>query len=166
MELKTAKISKLPPSLRRLPAWKKKVGGIGNRVGAKISRLFRSLSLLPFPLLNFQVSTQFFRFSLEHSTWVVSTSRRRRMAKTVTPDSISIIKSNPTPDSPDDLPVIIVQVLDLKATGNRNRFMSVLSISLEFLLPLWVLCALLSPWLIYLVLLCIFWYDLESQLNC
>ncbi|OWM65228.1 replication protein A 70 kDa DNA-binding subunit B [Punica granatum] len=45
------------------------------------------------------------------------------MAKTVTPDAISIIRSNPTPDSSGDVPELVVQVLDLKATGNRNRFM-------------------------------------------
>ncbi|KAK4782483.1 hypothetical protein SAY86_016585 [Trapa natans] len=45
------------------------------------------------------------------------------MAKTVTPDAISIIRSNPTPDSSGDIPELVVQVLDLKSTGNRNRFM-------------------------------------------
>ncbi|PKI59909.1 hypothetical protein CRG98_019682 [Punica granatum] len=48
---------------------------------------------------------------------------REKMAKTVTPDAISIIWSNPTPDSAGDVPELVVQVLDLKAIGNRNRFM-------------------------------------------
>ncbi|CAN4088363.1 unnamed protein product [Withania somnifera] len=43
------------------------------------------------------------------------------MAKTVTPDAISTILANPSPDS-SDLPEIIVQVVDLKATGNRYMF--------------------------------------------
>ncbi|KAK1427233.1 hypothetical protein QVD17_15916 [Tagetes erecta] len=41
------------------------------------------------------------------------------MTKSVTPDAISIIMSNPTPDSSTDLPQIVVQVLDIKSTGNR-----------------------------------------------
>lgn len=53
------------------------------------------------------------------------------MAKTVTPDAISIIRSNPTPDSSGDIPELVVQVLDLKSTGSRNRFMSALSLSLS-----------------------------------
>ncbi|KAJ0048427.1 hypothetical protein Pint_16261 [Pistacia integerrima] len=44
------------------------------------------------------------------------------MAKTVTPDAISILLSNPSPDSSSDLPEIVVQVLDLKLTGNRYMF--------------------------------------------
>lgn len=43
------------------------------------------------------------------------------MAKSVGPDAISTILSNPSPDSSADIPEIIVQVLDLKPTGN-NRF--------------------------------------------
>ncbi|KAK4779372.1 hypothetical protein SAY86_006900 [Trapa natans] len=45
------------------------------------------------------------------------------MANTVTTDAISIMRSNPTPDSSGDIPELVVQVLDLKSTGNRNRFM-------------------------------------------
>ncbi|KAL7616788.1 hypothetical protein Lser_V15G00562 [Lactuca serriola] len=44
------------------------------------------------------------------------------MAKSVSPDAISVILSNPTPDSSADLPELIVQVLDLKAAGNRYTF--------------------------------------------
>ncbi|XP_044485289.1 replication protein A 70 kDa DNA-binding subunit B [Mangifera indica] len=44
------------------------------------------------------------------------------MAKTVTPDAISILLSNPSPDSSSNLPEIVVQVLDLKLTGNRYMF--------------------------------------------
>ncbi|KAK4436969.1 Replication protein A DNA-binding subunit B [Sesamum alatum] len=46
------------------------------------------------------------------------------MAKTVSPDAISFILSNPCPDSSSDLPEIIVQVLDLKPTGNKYMFMA------------------------------------------
>lgn len=41
------------------------------------------------------------------------------MAKMVSPDAISTILANPSPDSSSDLPEIIVQVVDLKPTGNR-----------------------------------------------
>ncbi|OIT04976.1 PREDICTED: replication protein A 70 kDa DNA-binding subunit B [Nicotiana attenuata] len=44
------------------------------------------------------------------------------MAKMVTPDAISTILANPSPDSFSDLPEIIVQVVDLKPTGNRYMF--------------------------------------------
>ncbi|KAL4559327.1 hypothetical protein LXL04_031465 [Taraxacum kok-saghyz] len=44
------------------------------------------------------------------------------MAKSVSPDAISVILSNPTPDSSTDLPEIVVQVLDMKAAGNRYTF--------------------------------------------
>ncbi|XVF54433.1 hypothetical protein PTKIN_Ptkin05aG0179900 [Pterospermum kingtungense] len=44
------------------------------------------------------------------------------MAKTVSQDAISTILANPSPDSSSDLPEIIVQVLDLKLTGNRYTF--------------------------------------------
>ncbi|CAI9266842.1 unnamed protein product [Lactuca saligna] len=44
------------------------------------------------------------------------------MAKSVSPDAISVILSNPTPDSSADLPELVVQVLDLKAAGNRYTF--------------------------------------------
>ncbi|KAK4362300.1 hypothetical protein RND71_017541 [Anisodus tanguticus] len=40
----------------------------------------------------------------------------------VSPDAISIILANPSPDSSSDLPEIIVQVVDLKPTGNRYMF--------------------------------------------
>ncbi|XP_047969725.1 replication protein A 70 kDa DNA-binding subunit B-like [Salvia hispanica] len=46
------------------------------------------------------------------------------MAKTVTPDAISVILANPCPDSSSDLPEIIVQVVDLKPTGNKYMFMA------------------------------------------
>lgn len=45
------------------------------------------------------------------------------MAKTVTPGAISIMRGTPSPDSSGDVPDIVVQVLDLKSTGSRNRFM-------------------------------------------
>ncbi|XP_022738114.1 replication protein A 70 kDa DNA-binding subunit B-like isoform X1 [Durio zibethinus] len=44
------------------------------------------------------------------------------MAKSVSEDAISMILTNPSPDSSSDLPEIIVQVLDLKLTGNRYTF--------------------------------------------
>ncbi|XVF11784.1 hypothetical protein REPUB_Repub08aG0057800 [Reevesia pubescens] len=44
------------------------------------------------------------------------------MAKSVSQDAISTILANPSPDSSSDLPEIIVQVLDLKLTGNRYTF--------------------------------------------
>ncbi|XP_009595034.1 replication protein A 70 kDa DNA-binding subunit B [Nicotiana tomentosiformis] len=44
------------------------------------------------------------------------------MAKMVSPDAISTILANPSPDSSSDLPEIIVQVVDLKPTGNRYMF--------------------------------------------
>ncbi|XVF49955.1 hypothetical protein PTKIN_Ptkin04bG0057800 [Pterospermum kingtungense] len=44
------------------------------------------------------------------------------MAKSVSQDAISTILANPSPDSSTDLPEIIVQVLDLKLTGNRYTF--------------------------------------------
>ncbi|KAK9198750.1 hypothetical protein WN944_013936 [Citrus x changshan-huyou] len=44
------------------------------------------------------------------------------MDKTVSPDAISTILSNPSPDSSSDIPEIVVQVLDLKLTGNRYMF--------------------------------------------
>ncbi|XP_057805039.1 replication protein A 70 kDa DNA-binding subunit B [Salvia miltiorrhiza] len=46
------------------------------------------------------------------------------MAKTVSPDAISFILANPCPDSSTDLPELIVQVLDLKPTGNKYMFMA------------------------------------------
>ncbi|KAL0311300.1 UNVERIFIED_CONTAM: Replication protein A DNA-binding subunit B [Sesamum angustifolium] len=46
------------------------------------------------------------------------------MAKAVSPDAISFILTNPCPDSSSDLPEIIVQVLDLKPTGNKYMFMA------------------------------------------
>ncbi|KAK8560004.1 hypothetical protein V6N13_061381 [Hibiscus sabdariffa] len=44
------------------------------------------------------------------------------MVKSVSQDAISTILANPSPDSSSDLPEIIVQVLDLKLTGNRYTF--------------------------------------------
>ncbi|CDP19103.1 unnamed protein product [Coffea canephora] len=44
------------------------------------------------------------------------------MAKTVSPDAICTILANPSPESSSDLPEIVVQVLDLKPTGNRYMF--------------------------------------------
>ncbi|XP_028753789.1 replication protein A 70 kDa DNA-binding subunit B [Neltuma alba] len=44
------------------------------------------------------------------------------MAKSVTSDAISILLANPSPDSSSELPEIIVQVLDLKQSGNRFMF--------------------------------------------
>ncbi|MED6119851.1 Replication protein A 70 kDa DNA-binding subunit B [Stylosanthes scabra] len=44
------------------------------------------------------------------------------MAKSVSPDAISTLLANPTPDSSSDLPEIVVQVLDLKQSGNRYMF--------------------------------------------
>lgn len=43
-------------------------------------------------------------------------------AKTVTPDAVSILLANPSPDSTSDLPDIVVQILDLKQSGNRYMF--------------------------------------------
>ncbi|KAJ9560057.1 hypothetical protein OSB04_005217 [Centaurea solstitialis] len=44
------------------------------------------------------------------------------MAKSVSPDAISVILSNPTPDSSAVNPEIVVQVLDIKSAGNRYTF--------------------------------------------
>ncbi|RAL39141.1 hypothetical protein DM860_011627 [Cuscuta australis] len=44
------------------------------------------------------------------------------MAHSVTPDAISTILANPSPESGSELPEIVVQVLDLKPTGNRYMF--------------------------------------------
>ncbi|KEH32027.1 putative replication factor A protein [Medicago truncatula] len=44
------------------------------------------------------------------------------MAKSVSPNAISTLLSNPSPDSSSDLPDIVVQVLDLKSSGNRYSF--------------------------------------------
>ncbi|RVX18422.1 Replication protein A 70 kDa DNA-binding subunit B [Vitis vinifera] len=44
------------------------------------------------------------------------------MAKSITPDGISTILSNPSPDSSTELPEIIVQVIDLTPIGNRYKF--------------------------------------------
>ncbi|CAK8563250.1 unnamed protein product [Lathyrus sativus] len=44
------------------------------------------------------------------------------MAKTVTPNAISTLQANPSPDSSSDLPDIVLQVLDLKLSGNRYTF--------------------------------------------
>ncbi|KAG6401797.1 hypothetical protein SASPL_138662 [Salvia splendens] len=46
------------------------------------------------------------------------------MAKSVTSDAISVILANPFPDSSSDLPEIVVQVVDLKPTGNKYMFMA------------------------------------------
>ncbi|GMY15506.1 replication protein A 70 kDa DNA-binding subunit B [Fagus crenata] len=46
------------------------------------------------------------------------------MGKCVSPDAISTILANPSPESSSDIPEIVVQVVDLKATGSAgNRFM-------------------------------------------
>ncbi|KAK9996254.1 hypothetical protein SO802_020940 [Lithocarpus litseifolius] len=46
------------------------------------------------------------------------------MTKCVSPDAISTILANPSPESSSDVPEIVVQVIDLKATGaSGNRFM-------------------------------------------
>ncbi|KAB1216835.1 Replication protein A 70 kDa DNA-binding subunit B [Morella rubra] len=46
------------------------------------------------------------------------------MATQVSPDAISTILSNPSPESSSEVPEIVVQVVDLKATGTAgNRFM-------------------------------------------
>jgi replication factor A1 len=39
------------------------------------------------------------------------------MAKSVSADAISTILANPSPESSADVPEIVVQVVDLKATG-------------------------------------------------
>ncbi|KAI3513337.1 hypothetical protein L1887_20668 [Cichorium endivia] len=44
------------------------------------------------------------------------------MSKSVSPDAISVILSNPTPDSSSDIPELVLQVLDIKAAGNRYTF--------------------------------------------
>lgn len=41
------------------------------------------------------------------------------MAVVPTSDAIAKILSNPSPDSTSDVPEIVVQVVDLKKTGNR-----------------------------------------------
>ncbi|KAK7388866.1 hypothetical protein VNO78_23693 [Psophocarpus tetragonolobus] len=42
--------------------------------------------------------------------------------KSVTRDAVSMLMANPSPDSSSDLPEIVVQVLDLKQSGNRYMF--------------------------------------------
>lgn len=44
------------------------------------------------------------------------------MANAPTPDAISTILANPSPDSLSEIPEIIVQMVDLKPTGNRYMF--------------------------------------------
>ncbi|CAL0307179.1 unnamed protein product [Lupinus luteus] len=44
------------------------------------------------------------------------------MAQSITPNAISALLSNPSPDSSSDLPHIVLQVLDLKPSGNRFMF--------------------------------------------
>ncbi|KAJ1387138.1 hypothetical protein SESBI_40216 [Sesbania bispinosa] len=44
------------------------------------------------------------------------------MTKSVSPDAISTLLANPSPESSSDLPEIVVQVLDLKQSGNRYMF--------------------------------------------
>ncbi|GLT25192.1 hypothetical protein SLA2020_003370 [Shorea laevis] len=44
------------------------------------------------------------------------------MEKSPTPDAVSLILANPSPDSSSDVSEIIVQVLDLKLMGNRYTF--------------------------------------------
>ena len=47
-----------------------------------------------------------------------------RMTKCVSPNAISTILANPSPESSSDVPEIVVQVIELKATGaSGNRFM-------------------------------------------
>lgn len=56
-----------------------------------------------------------------------------KMAKTVSPDAISIILANPCPDSSSDLPEIVVQVLDLKATGTKYMYVLALIYLFSFI---------------------------------
>uniref|UniRef100_A0A7N0T1I7 Replication protein A subunit n=1 Tax=Kalanchoe fedtschenkoi TaxID=63787 RepID=A0A7N0T1I7_KALFE len=44
------------------------------------------------------------------------------MALSATPDAIATILANPSPDSSSDVPDIVVQVVDLRKTGNRYMF--------------------------------------------
>jgi replication factor A1 len=44
------------------------------------------------------------------------------MAKSISPNAISTLLSNPSPDSSSDLPEIVVQILDLKQNGNRYMY--------------------------------------------
>ncbi|XP_010258039.1 PREDICTED: replication protein A 70 kDa DNA-binding subunit B-like [Nelumbo nucifera] len=46
------------------------------------------------------------------------------MGKSITPDAVSSILANPSPDSPSDVAETIVQVVDLKQVGNRFTFMA------------------------------------------
>ncbi|WVZ11492.1 hypothetical protein V8G54_016022 [Vigna mungo] len=43
-------------------------------------------------------------------------------AKSITPDGVSTLLANPSPDSLSDLPDIVVQIVDLKPSGNRYMF--------------------------------------------
>ncbi|KAL6649484.1 hypothetical protein ACP70R_013708 [Stipagrostis hirtigluma subsp. patula] len=45
-------------------------------------------------------------------------------AKSVTPDAVSLILANPSPDSAADLPELVVQVVDLKPIGTRFTCMA------------------------------------------
>jgi len=54
-------------------------------------------------------------------------------AKSITPDAVSMLLANPSPDSSSDLPDIVVQVVDIKPSGNRYMFvLSNLRVSLLF----------------------------------
>ncbi|KAL6541214.1 Replication protein A 70 kDa DNA-binding subunit B [Orobanche hederae] len=44
------------------------------------------------------------------------------MSMTVSPDAISIIMANPSPDSSSNLPEIIIQIVDLKSAGTKYMF--------------------------------------------
>ncbi|GAU36036.1 hypothetical protein TSUD_208060 [Trifolium subterraneum] len=58
------------------------------------------------------------------------------MAKSVSPNAISTLLSNPSPDSSSDLPEIIIQILDLKQNGNRYMcFVSDGKMKLRAILP-------------------------------
>ena len=72
----------------------------------------------------FPQSLKFFLIFLRDSTEITIMEVR-----TVTPDAISKIIANPSPDFSVERPDLVVQVLDLKSVG--NRFMSV-SYSLSF----------------------------------
>lgn len=58
----------------------------------------------------------------------------KTMAKSATPDAISILLANPSPDSSSELPEIVVQVLDLKQSGNRYMWVFTIRVCLFIVL--------------------------------
>ncbi|KAJ0604510.1 putative replication factor-A protein [Helianthus annuus] len=65
------------------------------------------------------------------------------MTKSVSPDAISVIMSNPSPDSSTVLPEIVLQILDLKPAGNRYTYVSNFLFVILHSDPMYVMCSFL-----------------------